>query len=50
MTKNFDFRIKICVVGDQLVGKTSIIKRYTEDEFSARLMRARVGMDCKYLS
>ena len=50
MTKNFDFRIKIFVVGDQLVGKTSIIKRYTENEFSDCIMPVRVGMDCKYLS
>ena len=50
MTENFDFRIKISVVGDQLVGKTSIIERYTEDEFAACLMPFRLGMDCEYLS
>ena len=40
----FDIKYKIMVVGETKVGKTSLIKRYTKNEFGGVYL-STVGMD-----
>ena len=40
----FDVKYKIMVIGESRVGKTSLIKRYTKDEFGGVYL-ATIGMD-----
>ena len=40
----FDLKYKIMILGESKVGKTSLIKRYTKDEFGGAYL-ATVGMD-----
>lgn len=33
MHRDYDYELKICLVGDTQVGKTSLIQRYADDYF-----------------
>ena len=39
-----DYKLKILVLGESMVGKTSLINRYTQDKFAARYL-CTVGID-----
>ena len=41
---DFDIKLKIMVLGESMVGKTSLIKRYTDDKFGGRYL-CTVGID-----
>ena len=43
-TGYFDLKYKIMVLGESKVGKTSLIKRYTKDQFGGVYLTT-VGMD-----
>ena len=50
---NYDYLFTMCVVGDQSVGKSSLVQRYTENDFKCLDdIRPTVGIDfkLKYLS
>ena len=41
---DFDIKLKIMVLGESMVGKTSLITRYTNDKFGGRYL-CTVGID-----
>jgi small GTP-binding protein len=45
-TVDYDYLIKLLVLGDSGVGKTSLLVRYVEDRFSDRFI-STVGIDFK---
>jgi small GTP-binding protein len=46
MEPNYDKLVKLLIIGDSAVGKTSILIRFTDDEFSTSHL-ATVGIDIK---
>ena len=48
MTENRDFKIKICMIGDNYVGKSAIIIRYMKGKFDPPHGILK-GTDCECL-
>eukprot|EP00795_Rhopilema_esculentum_P005116 gene5116-236_t len=44
---NYDYLFTVCVLGDELVGKSSLIRRYVEGTFSSAPTHPTVGIDFK---
>ena len=42
--EEYDIKLKIMVLGESMVGKTSLITRYTNDKFGGRYL-CTVGID-----
>ena len=47
MTDNIDFALKILILGDSSVGKTCILKRYTDNTFQDAYL-STIGFDFKF--
>ena len=46
MSKNYDYSIKLLMIGDSDVGKTSILTKYVNDQFSNTFITT-IGIDFK---
>jgi GTPase SAR1 family protein len=47
MQRNYDYILKACFLGETAVGKTSLLKRYADDEFSEEML-STIGVDFKF--
>jgi small GTP-binding protein len=47
MAKTYEYLFRLLVVGDSDVGKTSILLRFSEDEFNSTYL-STIGVDVKF--
>lgn len=47
MHRNYDYTLKICLLGESSVGKTCLLRRYADDEFDESTL-ATIGVDFRF--
>lgn len=47
MHRNYDYILKICLLGESSVGKTCLLRRYADDEFDESTL-ATIGVDFRF--